>query len=137
MRITSRIHIEDDDIRFECIRSCGPGGQNVNKVATAVRLRVRLDAVVGLDEDGRARLAVLAGRRLTADGELVLRAESHRTQEGNRKAALDRLAALVAQAAVRPKARKATKPSRASTERRLASKARHSRLKAQRRGAED
>ena len=78
-----------------------------------------------------------AGRRLTADGELVLRAESHRTQEGNRKAALERLALLVAQAAVRPKARKATKPSRASKERRLASKARHSRLKAQRRGSED
>jgi ribosome-associated protein len=137
MHITSRIHIEDEDIRFECIRSCGPGGQNVNKVATAVRLRVRLDAIAGLDEDGRARLAVLAGRRLTGDGELVLRAESHRTQEGNRKAALERLAALVAQAAVRPKARKATRPSRASKERRLASKAKQSRLKALRRGAED
>jgi ribosome-associated protein len=137
MHITSRIHIEDEDIRFECIRSCGPGGQNVNKVATAVRLRVRLDAIAGLDEDGRARLAVLAGRRLTGDGELVLRAESHRTQEGNRNAALERLAALVAQAAVRPKARKATRPSRASKERRLASKAKQSRLKALRRGAED
>ena len=137
MHITSRIHIEDEDIRFECIRSCGPGGQNVNKVATAVRLRVRVDAIAGLDEDGRARLAALAGRRLTADGELVLRSETHRTQEGNRRAALERLAELVTRAAVRPKARKATKPSRASTERRLASKARHSRLKAQRRGAED
>ena len=137
MHITSRIHIEDEDIRFECIRSCGPGGQNVNKVATAVRLRVRVDAIAGLDEDGRARLAALAGRRLTADGELVLRSETQRTQEGNRRAALERLAELVTRAAVRPKARKATKPSRASTERRLASKARHSRLKAQRRGAED
>jgi ribosome-associated protein len=137
MHITSRIHIEDDDIRFECIRSCGPGGQNVNKVATAVRLRVRLDAIAGLDEDGRARLSALAGRRLTADGELVLRSETRRTQEGNRRAALERLAELVARAAVRPKARKATKPSRASTERRLASKARHARLKAQRRGPED
>jgi ribosome-associated protein len=137
MRITSRISIEDEDILLEYIRSSGPGGQNVNMVATAVRLRVRLDAIRGLDEEGRARLTLLAGKRLTLDGELILRAEAQRTQEANRRAALDRLAALVAQAAVRPKPRRATKPTRASKERRLASKNLHSRLKASRRTTVD
>lgn len=137
MFITPRVRIEDEDIRLEFIRSSGPGGQNVNKVATAVRLRVRLDAIRGLDEDGMARLEVLAGKRVTVDRELVIRAESHRTQEANRKAALERLAHLVAQAAVRPKPRRATKPTKASKERRLASKARQSRLKNLRRSAED
>lgn len=137
MFITSRIHIEDEDIRLEFIRASGPGGQNVNKVATAARLRVRLDAIRGLDEEGLRRLETLAGKRLTVDGELVIRAETHRTQEGNRRAALERLARMVAQAAVCPKIRRATKPTRASKERRLASKARQSRLKSLRRGGED
>jgi ribosome-associated protein len=136
MFITPRIHIEDEDIRLEFIRSSGPGGQNVNKVATAVRLRVRLDAIRGLDDDGLKRLELLAGKRLTVDGELIIRAESHRTQDANRRAALERLTHMVAQAAVRPKTRRATKPSRASKERRLASKARQSRLKSLRRGTE-
>jgi ribosome-associated protein len=137
MHVTPAIHIEDDDIRFEYIRSCGPGGQNVNKVATAVRLRVSLDAIAGLDHDGRARLCDLAGSRLTADGELVIRSDTHRTREANRRAVLERLADLVSRAAVRPKRRKATRPGRGAVERRLAAKARRSRLKAQRRGAED
>lgn len=137
MFITPRIHIEDEDVRLEFIRSSGPGGQNVNKVATAVRLRVRLDAIRGLDDDGLKRLELLAGKRLTVDGELIIRAESHRTQDANRRAALERLIHMVAQAAVRPKTRRATKPSRASKERRLASKARQSRLKSLRRGTED
>jgi len=137
MHITSRISIEDEDIHLEYIRSSGPGGQNVNKVATAVRLRVRLDAIRGLDEEGLARLALLAGKRLTLDGELILRAEAQRTQEGNRRAVLERLASLVAQAAVRPKPRRPTKPTRASKERRLASKSVHSRLKASRRTTTD
>ena len=137
MFITPRIQINDEDIRLEFIRASGPGGQNVNKVATAVRLRVRLDAIRGLDEDGMARLETLAGKRLTVDGELVIRAEAQRTQEANRRAALERLTHMVAQAAVRPKARHATKPTRASKERRLASKARQSRLKSLRRETGD
>ena len=137
MFITPRIQINDEDIRLEFIRASGPGGQNVNKVATAVRLRVRLDAIRGLDEEGLRRLEVLAGKRLTVDGELVIRAESQRTQEANRRAALERLTHMVAQAAVRPKARRATKPTRASKERRLASKARQSRLKSLRQGTGD
>lgn len=137
MFITPRVHIDDEDIRLEFIRASGPGGQNVNKVATAVRLRVRLDAIRGLDEDGMARLEALGGKRLTVDGELIIRAEAHRTQDANRKAALERFAHMVAQAAVRPKARRATKPTRASKERRLASKARQSRLKSLRQGTGD
>ncbi len=137
MHITPRIHIEDEDLQFEFIRASGPGGQNVNKVATAVRLRVRVDAIHGLDDDAFVRLAALAGKRITVDGELIIRAEAHRTQDANRKAALERLALLISQAAVRPKPRRATKPTRASKERRLASKARQSRLKSLRQGTGD
>ena len=137
MHITPRIHIEDEDLQFEFIRASGPGGQNVNKVATAVRLRVRVDAIHGLDEDALVRLAALAGKRITVDGELIIRAEAQRTQDANRKAALERLALLISQAAIRPKPRRATKPTRASKERRLASKAKQSRLKTLRKGTDD
>lgn len=133
MQITPCIHIDDENIMFDFIRSGGPGGQNVNKVATAVRLRVRLADIHGLDEDGLSRLAALAGRRLTQDGELVLRAESQRTQDGNRRAVLVRLAQLITLASVRPKDRRPTKPSRASKERRLLSKAKRAQTKALRR----
>jgi len=137
MIVTPRISIPDEEISFECIRSSGPGGQNVNKVATAVRLRVRLDAIVGLDADGLERLKNLAGHRVTTDGELIIRAESHRTQEGNRREAIDRLTHLIAQAAVRPKYRRPTKPTKASKERRLSSKAKTAQTKSLRRSPLD
>ena len=111
------------------IRSPGPGGQNVNKVATACQLRFPVGATSLLDEAGRERLRRLAGRRLTRNDELLLEAHRHRTQEGNRRDALERLAELIAAARVAPKKRKATRPTRASKERRLESKKRDQRTK--------
>jgi ribosome-associated protein len=104
------------------IRSPGPGGQNVNKLATACQLRFRVGETSLLDEAGRERLRRLAGRRLTRDDELLLEAHRHRTREANRRDALERLAALIAAARVAPKKRTPTKPTRASRERRLQAK---------------
>ena len=129
MQITPEIYIKDEDIVLEFIRASGPGGQKVNKVATAVRLRVPLAAICGLDAAARARLVVLAGQRLTQEGELFIRAEAQRTQAANRRAALERLAELIRQASVSPKKRRSTKPTRASIERRLMSKSKRAQVK--------
>lgn len=133
MRVVGQIGIPDEEIRLTYCRASGPGGQNVNKLATAACLRVAVEAIHGLDEDGLRRLAVLAGKRLTVGGELLLRAECERTQEGNRRAVLERLRSLVAQAAKRPGTRKPTVPTRAARERRLDAKTRRGRLKRSRR----
>jgi len=122
IEIAAGLEVPDSELEFVYIRSPGPGGQNVNKVATAVQLRFNAGASVILDEWARARLATLAGRRLTREGWLVLAAHRHRTQEGNRRDALERLAELIAAARERAKPRRATKPTRASRERRLAGK---------------
>ena len=127
--ITPTIAIAEDEIRESFIRASGPGGQNVNKVATAVELRFDAAASPSLPEDVKRRLARLAGSRMTRDGVVVIRAEEHRSQERNRAEALQRLVDLLRRAAHRPKPRRATKPTLASRKRRLEAKARRSSVK--------
>jgi len=123
------LEIPDSELEVAAIRSAGPGGQNVNKVASAVQLRFALDRNVSLREDVKARARVLAGQRLTDAGEILITSRSHRSQEQNRREAEDRLRDLLLRALVAPKKRVATKPSRASKERRLDTKNRSQRTK--------
>ncbi|MBL8531540.1 MAG: aminoacyl-tRNA hydrolase [Hyphomonadaceae bacterium] len=128
--VTPTLALDERDIEERFIRAAGPGGQNVNKVSTAVELRFRLHGLSALPEDVRARLAGLAGRRLTLEGEIVIRADAHRTQERNRADALARLVALVAQATHKPKPRHKTKVPRGERQRRMDHKARRGDVKA-------
>jgi ribosome-associated protein len=111
--------IPEQDLQFQFIRGSGPGGQNVNKVATAAQLRFDLLGTQALAAVVKARLRALAGSRLNADGTLLIVARNHRTQEGNRRAALERLEELIARASVEPKKRRATRPTLGSRQRRL------------------
>lgn len=122
-----------DELRFEFFRSSGPGGQNVNKVATAVRLRFDVRNSTSLPPKVKERLLRLAGNRLTDDGVLLIEARRFRTQEQNREDALARLTAWIAKASTPPRPRRATRPSPASRQRRLDAKQRHSVTKRQRR----
>jgi ribosome-associated protein len=131
--INDRVSLDEDELVFEFIRASGPGGQNVNKVATAVRLRFDARGSLSLPDDVRQRLIGLAGRRLGDDGFLTLHARSKRTQEANRREAVDRLVELLQRACERPKARRQSRPTRASKERRLETKRRHGEAKARRR----
>ena len=124
--------LDERDVEESFIRASGPGGQNVNKVASAVQLRFDLRRSRSLPEPVRLRLARLAGFRLSQDGVLVITAQRFRSQDRNRQDALDRLVALIRRAAEPPRPRRPTRPSAASRERRLADKAQRARLKAQR-----
>ena len=133
IRITRSIAIDEDEIREVFVRASGPGGQNINKVSTAVQLRFDVANSPSLPDDVRERLIRLAGRRMTDGGELIIDARQFRTQLKNRQDARERLVELIRRAAVRPKPRKRTKPTRASKEKRLDTKRRRGRAKQQRR----
>jgi ribosome-associated protein len=133
IRITDDISLNESEIEESFVRSSGPGGQNVNKLSTAVQLRFNVRASPSLPNDVAIRLMRLGGKRITKDGVLVLVAQNHRTQERNRADALDRLIALIQEAAVRPTPRRATKPTRASKEKRLEGKKLRSGIKGMRR----
>jgi ribosome-associated protein len=131
LQVTDELSIDERAIDEVFVRASGPGGQNVNKVASAVQLRLDL-ARAGLPAGVRSRLERLAGRRLAQDGTLIITAQRHRTQERNREDALGRLIELVRRAAEPPKPRRPTRPTLASRRRRLEAKARRSRLKGDR-----
>jgi ribosome-associated protein len=137
IHVTNDIALGEDEIVEQFIRSSGPGGQNVNKVATAVQLRFDVARSPNLPEPVRERLKRLAGRRLTGDGVLIIDARRYRTREQNRRDALERLLALVRKAAIAPTPRKATRPTAASRRRRLEGKQRHGILKRGRRRVRD
>lgn len=118
----SRPDIPDKDLELRFVRASGPGGQNVNKVASAVQLRFDLAGTQILTEAVKARLRAIAGQRLNDDGTILIIARRHRTQEQNRRDAMERLYDLIEQASHVPKARRATKPTRSSRERRLQGK---------------
>ena len=129
IQINDSIAIDEGALRFEFLRASGPGGQNVNKVSTAVRLRFDVLACPSLPQEVRARLLGLAGRRVGQDGVLSIEARRFRTQEANRRDAVERLVLLVRKAVEKPKPRRETKPSRASRVHRLETKRRRGQAK--------
>jgi ribosome-associated protein len=132
IQITDTISIDENEIHEDFIRSSGPGGQNVNKVATAVQLRFDVRNSPSLTDDVRDRLVQLAGRRMTENGELIISAQRFRTQARNREDALNRLVELIRKAAQKPKPRRKRKPSPIARQRRLEEKRKRSEKKQQR-----
>ncbi len=135
--ISEQVAIPDEELEWKFIRSSGPGGQNVNKVASAVQLRFLLPRNTSISAPAKHRLRRMAGQRLVDDGTILISARDERSQEQNRRAALERLADLVRAALIEPKIRKKTRPTRASKERRIESKKRRSSVKRERGGGWD
>jgi ribosome-associated protein len=131
--VTPSIQLDPRELEESFVRASGPGGQNVNKLSTAVQLRFDVAKSPSLPNDVRERLIRLAGSRVTQDGVLIIQAQNYRTQDRNREDAVARLVALIQAAAIRPKTRRATKPTKGSKERRLAAKSQRSGVKAMRR----
>jgi ribosome-associated protein len=131
IEITPSLQIDERELQIDFVRASGPGGQNVNKVATAAQLRFDVNAS-SLPEDAKARLIHLAGNRITGEGVLLIEAKRFRTQEQNREDAIQRFSELVRHSLVKPKARKKTKPSQASREERLKEKKRRGEIKRRR-----
>jgi ribosome-associated protein len=129
IKITPNIALSESEVIFTFIRASGPGGQNVNKVATAALLRFNVMRSDSLPEDVRTRLLSHLGKKITTEGELLIKADRYRTQERNKQDALQRLAELIRHAAIPPKKRKKTKPSYGSVQRRLSTKKLHSKNK--------
>jgi ribosome-associated protein len=133
IRVTPAVAIDETELHFDFVRASGPGGQNVNKVATAVQLRFDAAHSPSLPDEVRRRLVRIAGKRVTGEGVLLITARRHRTQQKNRDDAVGRLVELVRKAAVVPKRRRRTRPTRASKERRLVEKRRKGEIKRTRR----
>jgi ribosome-associated protein len=130
--VTEQLSLDEDEIDTKAVRASGPGGQHVNKTSSAIELRFDVTNSPSLPQDVKERLVKVAGSRMTLEGELLIFAQSHRSQEMNRQDAIGRLVALIQKAAERPKPRKRTRPTKASKERRLATKSRRSGVKAMR-----
>ncbi|MFI4956606.1 MAG: alternative ribosome rescue aminoacyl-tRNA hydrolase ArfB [Gammaproteobacteria bacterium] len=129
IKITPNIYLDDSELQIVFVRSPGPGGQNVNKLATAAQLRFNVPNSSSLPEEIRLRLVTRLGKKLTPDGDIVIKASRYRSQERNKYDAIDRLIAILKSATIIPKKRKKTKPTRASTERRLSDKKLHGKTK--------